>query len=250
MSIRLAVLPLGFALVCAASPAVAAPAAPPAATEAEAPIDPARLEMARKTVEFLFPAGTYAKMMDRTLNGMMKPMMDSVGKIPLRELAAIGGVPEEKLAGMSEGTLGEMMEIVDPAFKERTAAFMPAMFGMMQGMMGEFEPIMRAGLARAYARRFDTRQLAVINAFFATPTGHEYAASAMLIFTDPDVMNTMQELVPMMMKRMPDMMKRVEADMARFPPRRKLEDLTPQQRKRLSELLGSGAAEAPSPDKT
>jgi len=239
---------IGFSL-CTASAALAQPAvqvtasSPPPADSAAtgAPIDPARLEAAKQTVQYIFPAGTYGRIMDRSLQGMVKPMMDSVGKIPLSDLAAIAGVDQKQLATKPGATLDELMAIIDPAFKERTAATMPAMFNAMKDIFTEFEPVMQASLARAYARRFDERQLADLNTFFSTPTGSIYAANSMVIFTDPGVLNSMQAFVPVMMKRMPEIMKQVQAELARFPPRKSYKDLTPAERKRIAALLGTPA---------
>ncbi|WP_421838884.1 DUF2059 domain-containing protein [Novosphingobium sp.] len=217
---------------------VAVPAAEAATDPATAPIDPARLEAARQTVQYIFPAGTYARMMDRSLEGMVKPMMDSLGKLPLKDMAALAGVDEQVVATKPGATLDELMAIMDPAFKERTAATMPAMFKAMGSLFTEFEPVMQASLARAYARRFDARQLADLNAFFATPTGTVYAGNSMMIFTDPEVLGSMQTFMPTMMKRMPEIMKGVEAELARFPKRKSYKDLTPADRKRIAELLG------------
>lgn len=178
-------------------------------------------------------------MMDRTLNGMMKPMMDSVGRIPLRDLARMTGADETQLARIGDAKLEEVMTILDPAYKERMAVGLPTMFKAMQGMVAEFEPVMKGGLARAYARRFDATQLAELNTFFATPTGKVFAENSMLIFTDPEIMNTMQDMVPMMMKRMPAIVKSMETEMARFPKRRSYEDLTSAERKKLEDLHGT-----------
>ncbi len=234
---------IGFSL-CTASAALAetAPAPAPQADTAPqadaAPIDPARLAAAQKAVTYIFPAGTYARMMDRTVNGMMKPMLDSMGKLPLKDLAAIGGLSEDQLAKMPESTLEEAMAIMDPAFKERTAAAMPAMFKAMQGLFAEFEPAMQEGLSRAYARQFDAAQLAELNTFFATPTGSTYAANSMLIFTDPEIMRSMQTLMPALMKRMPEIAKDMEKELSKFPKRKTYDDLTSDERKRLMRLLG------------
>lgn len=217
----------------AAPPAASTPAPAP-----EEPVDPARLEAARQTVQYIFPAGTYGKLMDRTLHGMMKPMMESVGKIPLSDIAAIAGVDQSELATKPGTTLDEVMAIIDPAFKERTAAIMPAMFKAMQPLFAEFEPIMQTGLAKAYARRFDAKQLAELNAFFATPTGTIYASNSILIYTDPDVLNGMQGFIPVMMKRMPEIVKQMQAELEKFPKAKSYKDLTPAQRKRIEELLG------------
>lgn len=228
----LCIAPAALAQAVPAPQDTAAPADP-------APIDPARLEAATRAADFIFPTGTYAKMMDRTLNGMMKPMMDSVGRIPLRDLAAMTGADEAHLARIGDGKLDEVMAILDPAYKERMAVGVPAMVKAIQGMVTEFEPVMKKGLSRAYARRFDATQLAELNTFFATPTGKVFAENSMLIFTDPEIMNTMQDMVPMMMKRMPAIMKSMEGEMARFPKRRTFKDLTPAERKKLEDLLGT-----------
>jgi hypothetical protein len=227
-----------------AEPAQSQPATAAPSAEA-APIDPARLDAATKSVEFIFPKGTYARMMDRTLNGMMKPMLDSFGKIPLRDLAEMTGADEERLKAIGDGKIDEVMQILDPAYKERLTVGMPMMFKAMQGMVDEFEPIMKGGLARAYSRRFDPGQLAELNTFFATPTGSAYASESMLIFTDPEVMSTMTAMVPMMMKRMPEIVKTMEAEMARFPKRRAIEELTPAERKTVNRLLGANGNAAP-----
>ncbi|WP_295639706.1 DUF2059 domain-containing protein [Novosphingobium sp.] len=225
------------ASLCTASPALAeAPATAPAA--APAPVDPARLAIARTTVNSIFPVGTYARIMDGTLTTMIPQIMGGVGKIPLRDLAGIAGLSQEKVAEMGPGTIKQIMEILDPAYERRTQAMMTGMFREMGGMMASFEPTMRDGLANAYARRFTAQQLADMNAFFATPSGKAYAADAMTIFMDPEVMSAMQAFMPKMMKQMPDLIKKVSDSTADLPKRKHMNDLTPSERKRLAELLG------------
>jgi hypothetical protein len=234
--------PLVVALVLAAS-AVPACAAPTVAIEttaatAPAPVDPSRLAIARATVDFVFPAGTYARVMDRTLNSLIQPMMDGFGKIPLRDLAGLGGLSADQVAAIGPGTLREIMEIIDPVFDRRTKAMVAGLYHEMGGMMIDFEPTMRDGLAHAFARRFTTQQLCDMNAFFATPSGKAYAAESMTIYTDPDVTGAMQAFLPRMMKQMPDLIRKVEAATADLPRRRAIKDLSPADRKRLAELLG------------
>lgn len=64
--------------------------------------DAARVTAARPVVDKIFPVGTYRRMMDGTLPKMMDSMMDGVMKMPIAQLARIGGVPEEKLAGWTK----------------------------------------------------------------------------------------------------------------------------------------------------
>lgn len=197
-----------------------------------------RLAVARGTVDYIFPAGTYARIMDRTLNAMIQPMMDGFGQIPLRDLAGLGGLSQDQVAKIGPGTLKQIMEIIDPAYQQRTQAMMAGMFHELGGLMAGFEPTMRDGLARAYARRFTAQQLGDLNAFFATPSGKAYAAESMTIFTDPDVTSAMQAFMPQMLKQMPELIKHVSASTADLPKRRAISELTPAQRQRLAELLG------------
>lgn len=215
-------------------------AAQPAAAQdsIQQPIDPARLEAAQSTVEYIFPPGTYGRIMDRTMSTVMDTMMDSMGDLPLRDLARIGGIEAEELEKMGEGTLKEMLAILDPAYDQRMKITMQVVSSEMTGLMAKFEPAFQDGLARAYARRFTVSQLAELNAFFATPTGNLYATESMVIMTDPEVIRTMTEIMPQMMKEMPNITKRMMEATANLPKPRRAEDLTPAERQRLSELLG------------
>lgn len=224
------------ALLLAAAPAVAAPA--PAAP-GEAAVDPARLEAARKTVDHVFPLGTYARMMDGTMDSMMDVIMDSAAGMPLKDLAGIGGLKQEELeTPMGSATLAEIMAIYDPNYRERMKLSTRAMMSEMSGLMTEFEPEIRDGLAKAYAAKFDAAQLRELNAFFATPTGAAYAANSFMIFMDPAVMSKMQQFMPRMMERMPDIIAKVKTAVDKLPPPRAYKDLSEKERTRLAELLG------------
>lgn len=233
-------LPLALAL--GAAPALAQQPAPAAAAApVDAALDSGRLAAARITVDYVFPDGTYARIMDKTMDMVMSSMMDSVGKMSLRDVAAMGGMNEQQLAGVGTGTLNELMTIYDPAYERRMQATMKVMMGEMGTMMTRFEPAIRAGLAQAYARRFSADQLAEMNRFFATPTGKAYAAEAMVIFMDPAVMEKMQEFLPVLTRQMTAIMQKVQAATADLPRPRKPEDLSEAEKRRIAELLGTAA---------
>ena len=240
---RLLIAATACALTPTAAPAAALAASPAPAPEAAAAIEPARLEAARLTVDYIFPTGTYARLMEKTMGQMMDQMFDSVGKLPLRELAAIGKVSPDQLKTLGDATLSEIMTIYDPHYQQRTQLTMRAMTTEMTGLMTQFEPAMRDGLARAYARRFTAAQLAELNRFFATPTGTAYAADSMAIFMDPEVVAKMAELMPAIMKQMPALTKKMEAAAATLPPPRRLEEMSATERKRLAGLLGMKESE-------
>ncbi|WP_336967749.1 DUF2059 domain-containing protein [Sphingobium aromaticiconvertens] len=200
--------------------------------------DPARVAAARPVVDKLFPVGTYRRMMGGTMSKMMDSMIGGVMKMPIAQIARISGVPADKLTGMSEASLEEVSTIVDPHFRERTKLGMDAMMGGMTDLMDGFEPNVRGALTRAYARKFDVRQLGEINAFFATPTGNRFASDYMSMMMDPDIMSEMQALMPEMMKKIPDMAEKAKKATESLPPPRKASDLSDAEKTKLAQLLG------------
>ncbi|WP_395393383.1 DUF2059 domain-containing protein [Novosphingobium sp. BL-8A] len=230
------------ALLVTSAPAMAAePAATSTQMAAPASVpDPARLAAAQRTVDAVFPSGTYARMMHGSMDKMMDTMMDSVMRIPLKDLAGMGGVDTSKL---SSGSLHEIMEIYDPAFKQRLTVTNHTMMDNMVGIMTEAEPGIRDGLAHAYANKYTVAQLGELNAFFATPTGKTYAADSYLIMMSPEVMAKMQDFVPKLMKQMPAIMEKVKTATAGLPAPRKYDDLSPADKTRLAKLLGISEGE-------
>ena len=204
-----------------------------------APVDTDRTVLARTTVDYIFPQGTYARIMDKTLDTVLASVMQTTAAIPARDLAKLSGLPADDLNALGEATLAQVMEIVDPAYQKRMDLSMRAIMTEMTGLMTQFEPEIRDGLANAYARRFDETQLRELNAFFATPTGSTYAAESMIIFMDPEVMARMQAFMPVMMKQMPQTMEKVQTAVADLPPPRKYSDLGKAEKAKLAELLGT-----------
>lgn len=225
-----------LALTCAATFAQAQEAAPAAVQETS--VDPAREAAAGAVVDHIFPAGTYARMMDGTFQAMMKSAMNGAGDMPLRDMAAISGASQAELEKLGSATLNQIMEIYDPAFKQRMSLMMDTMSVELGKMMTTFEPAMREGLTQAYAKRFTTEQMADLNRFFETPSGKAYAKDSMLIFMDPAVMERMQKAMPELMKQMPSMIGAMEKASASLPKPRSYKDLTQPERAKLAKLLG------------
>jgi hypothetical protein len=201
--------------------------------------DTARAAIATRLAAKILPDGVYRQMFssvfDQMGNGMMMQMLD----IPLRDFAALAGEDGEQMkAKMGPGTIKEVMQLIDPVFEKRTQAMFKAMEPGFTALFTKFEPVVRDGLAIAYANTFDESQLKELEAFFATPTGSAYASQSMTIFMDPSVMEKMMGVMPEMMKAMPEIMKPAIAEMAKFPKVKTAKDLTPAERKKLAELLG------------
>ncbi|MBS0482497.1 MAG: DUF2059 domain-containing protein [Proteobacteria bacterium] len=209
-----------------------------ATATATATIDPARLAAAKAVVEHIFPAGTYARLMNASMQAVSKSAVDSVSQMQLRDLAAMGGQSPETVAKLGSGTLQEIMAIYDPVYRQRMEVTMGTMMSEMTKVMVGFEPAVRDGVGQAYANRFTTDQLGEMNRFFETPTGKAYAAESMVIMTDPAVMAKIQQFMPELSKQMPDILKSVQAATATLPKPRKYVDLSAVDRSKLAKLLG------------
>lgn len=219
----------------------AAPAAAPASSAVPAvaaPLDPARLAAAQRTVDRIFPSGTYARIMRGSMDGVMRTVIDSLGTVSVQQIAALAGLPDEDVAKLGDGTLDQVMAIYDPAYRQRTETTMRVVMERMAGVMGKLEPEMRAGLARAYAGRFDERQLGELNAFFATPTGAAYAEQSMTIFLDPQVMQSAQKMMPLLLEELPAIQEAAIEATAKLPAPRTTCDLGKDEKARLAKLLG------------
>ncbi len=189
-----------------------------AATEA-APIDPARLKAAKNTVDYLFPLGTYERMMKGTMDQLMDQMMMGMGNMRMGDLAGAGGVARGDMPdGVGEKTLAEISREADPNFDERMKISTKVMMDEMIDIMITMEPAVREALTNIYARKFTAPQLTEMNNFFATDTGSAFARDYMMVFVDPEMMQSMMTMVPEMMQAMPNIMKKVEEATAHLPP--------------------------------
>lgn len=183
-----------------------------AAQPPAAPVDADRLAAAMVTVDYIWPAGTYARMMDGTMNKMMDAMVASMFDMKMGELAKAPPADQQNLS------LREAMLKLDPHFEERMRIMNRVMMDEMVPIATAIEPEVRQGLARAYARKFSVQQLTDLNRFFSTPNGKAYAADSMMMWVDPEVVTAFSSAMPEMMKAMPAIMKKVEAATAHLPP--------------------------------
>jgi hypothetical protein len=205
------------ALLISATPGLAQPAqtkAPPAAAQS---IDPARLTLARQTVEYVWPLGTYQRMMSASVDQMMDSMMNGMFDMKLGDMVPSGQEMTEEDRKIAETTMREAILKKDPHFEERMRITNKVMMGEMGAVLGKMEPAIREGLAKAYAKKFDIRQLTDLNGFFQTPTGRVYAAESILLFTDPEMMTAMTGSMPELMKSMPAIIEKVKKATAHVP---------------------------------
>lgn len=198
--------------LAAAALALAGPAIAQTAPPSVAAADPARLAAAEKAVATLVPKGIYMKMMRDQFPRMMDAMMAQMMGMTPGEL----GLPAS--GGDRDRTMRDAASGADPHFEERMKIMTRVMSEEMGALFDKIEPRVRAGLARAFARKFTKQQLDEMNAFFATPTGNAFASEYLTTFMDPEVTQEMMTATPEMMKAMPAIMAKMEAATKHLPP--------------------------------
>ena len=196
-----------------------------------------RLPEAQAVVAKVMPDGFYGTMMADIIDQMMRPMM-SMFSSPEFILSARLTLDDEAIDQLTEAEQAEISAMLDPAYDQRVDAMVGVLTGRMSGMFAVMEEPMREGLSKAYAVRFDDRQLADIAAFFATPTGSAYATESMALFSDPQVMQASMKALPAIMSSFGNLDTALEESMASLPKEAAYSDLTTAQRQRMAELLG------------
>ncbi len=195
-----------------------------------------RLPAAQAVVGEMMPDGFYGEMMAGMMDKMLRPMLTMFSQ-PEFVLGARLTVDAEAIEALEEAEQAELTAMLDPAYQARGDAMVAVLTSRMGGMFTAMEGPMREGLSKAYAVRFDDAQLADIAAFFATPTGGEYARESMALFADPQVMQASMQALPAMMSGFGDIESAMREAMAALPAERGYGDLTEAQRKRMAELL-------------
>jgi hypothetical protein len=177
--------------------------------------DPARLALARTAVGAMWPDGAYGKMM----TGLMGGMIDQAMQLKESDFASLAGKAPKTPAAANgkELSLHDQAMAKDPYFDQRVAAIREAVTEEIGKLSAVIDPRMREGLSRSMARRFDERQLADINIFFATSSGRALAGQYLQLWADPDTLRSLIGSMPDMMKLMPEMMQKVKAADDKFP---------------------------------
>ncbi|MEO1647951.1 MAG: DUF2059 domain-containing protein [Pseudomonadota bacterium] len=199
----------------------------------------ARVPMAQQVVLKLFPEGTYSKMMEETMAPMMEGLLGSIAGSPAVTLLELTGLAPSQLNTVEEANLAEAVALLDPNASARNAEIGDTMMTLITDIVVQIEPSYRAGLARAYAVRFTEAELTDLNTYFGTPVGQKYAAESFLIFADPQVMSSMNEMMPAVMEAMPAMMGDIGGIAEKYPKGRTFSALSADEQNQLAALLGT-----------
>ncbi|MEO6580145.1 MAG: hypothetical protein ABIN83_03210 [Sphingomicrobium sp.] len=188
--------------------------------------DPARLALARITMNGFMPAGSYGRMATMMTDNLMTGVYDRLMGMTGTELSNAIGLP---IASGADAvmTLRQQASKGDPLFDARIKAYLTAFKEETTATMGIMEPKMREGMARAMARRFDANQLTDLNRFFATDTGQAFGQDMMLLWVDGDVFRGMFAAMPDLMRAMPQSAARFAAIDKQYPWPKKAADKKP-----------------------
>ena len=209
-----------------------------AAADPLSPEEEERLPAAMSVVTKLFPKGTYTRMMDESMAPMVEAMLGQMGGSPTLRVAQLTGLDPFDLTDLDEDRLTKAMDLLDPDASERGGEMAETMLTLIGDVMLDIEPAYRAGLARAYAVRFTNAELMDLDAYFETEVGKKYAAESFLVFADPQVMSSMNEVMPAMMERMPEIMTASAAIEENYAAARGYSSLSDAEQTQLAEFLG------------
>lgn len=201
------------------------------------PIDPARLTLAEQTTTALIPNGSIEKMVDNLYGKMFKTIMGEFGGQSDLMLSIQTGVESDQIAKLDEATKGKVADMFDPHRKEREDQITKVIKPLISEVLGDMEPPMRSGLAKAYARKFTGAQLTDLNSFLATPTGNIYASEWMALQADPEVMLAVIKAVPPLVTKFIDRAPELEKDFKELPKERLLSDFDDKELGKLAKLM-------------
>ncbi|WP_243853419.1 DUF2059 domain-containing protein [Sphingopyxis panaciterrae] len=201
------------------------------------PIEPARLALAQKTTAALIPSGGLERMMDNIYGKMFKTIMGEMGGDSDLMISIKTGVESEKIAALDDATKGKIADILDPHRQEREDQINKVIKPLISEVLGDMEPPMREGMAKAYARKFSAAQLGDLNSFLATPTGTAYAHDWMAMQADPEVMLSVIKAVPPLINKFIDRGPQIEKDMKDLPAEKAFTDLSDAELSKLAKLM-------------
>jgi hypothetical protein len=168
---------------------------------------------------------------------MFRTILEETGGTSDMMLSIKTGVESDKIAALDAGSKKAVADLFDPHRKEREDQVMKVIRPLISEALADLEPPMRAGLAKAYARRFSADQLTELNGFFATPTGGLYAGEAMTLQADPEVMLAMIRAVPPLVNKFIDRAPKIAGDMKELPKEKALADLSDAELGKLATLM-------------
>lgn len=201
------------------------------------PIEPARLTLAQRTMDTLIPAGSLERMIDALYGKMFKTIMTEIGGQSDLMLSIKTGVESDKIGALDAATKTRIADMFDPYRQEREDQIIGVIKPLISEALTDMEAPMRAGMAKAYARKFTAAQLTDLNSFLATPTGGVYANEWMALQADPEVMVSVMKALPPLITKFMDRGPQIEKDMKELPKEKQLSDFSDKELASLAKLM-------------
>lgn len=212
-------------------------------TEPLTPEQQARLPLAEEMAQHIMPGGSFGVAMQASIEPMFDVIAAELGSDPRARLAEISGVDAEHLAGLTDETAQEALDIFDPNFNARTERNSASMVAMIGKLLDAIEPAYRKALAEALATRFDEAEMHELLAFFATPLGGKFASQSFSVKYDPRMIGVVEAMGPAMVKIFPEMAEELEAIETEFGGTRDFTELSMVERERAARLIGKSVKE-------
>lgn len=203
----------------------------------------ARLPLAVAMADHVFPAGSFAVVMEESMAPMMTAMMARLTDDPAVAVYNATGVPTEDLAALEEEDLQEALALFDPHYRARSERIGQMVVTLMGDLFEAIEPAYREGLSRAFATRFEAGEMEELIGFFRTPVGGKFARQSLLVQYDPQMLAIVEQLGPAMGEVMPGMLEEIVAIAEAYPEGRRFGELAAAEKARAARLLGRSEAE-------
>jgi hypothetical protein len=212
-------------------------------TEPLTPEQQARLPLAEDMAQHMMPAGSFGVAMQESIAPMFDAIASELGSDPRTRLAEISGVDAEHLAGLSDETAQEALDIFDPRYAARTERISASTVAMIGKLIDAVEPAYRRALAEALAIRFEEAEMRELLVFFDTPLGGKFARESLSVQYDPRMMGVSEAMGPAMVEIFPEMEKEFAAIETEFGGTRDFTQLSAVERERAARLIGKSVSE-------
>ena len=168
--------------------------------------DPARLALARTSVQAMWPDGAYGKMM----SGFMGGMFDRAMQLKTSDLAALANKPKSRHCrqGLS---LHEQVGGKDPYFDQRMAAMRDALDEEIGEDLGDHRPAHARWACASDGAPVRRPAASRHQRLLRNADRPRVAGQYMQLWLDPDTMRSMFMDMPEMMKLMPEMTQKMKA---------------------------------------
>lgn len=209
------------------------------------PADPAGLALATEIVALMMPTGSARASFEAGMAQSMAGLHQQMAMAPLRAALVAAGVAEGEPRRFSPDTFRRLTLILDPAFDRRQRLIAETTTRAIAKVLDEQEPMFRAGMAEAYARRLSLAELGDLLAFLRTPSGRAFASLPATIATEPAVAAQTDAIRAAFAKTMPAVLAGLKDASLTLPPPRRFTDLKETDKAEILRLINAPSATRP-----